>query len=274
MGLVTGLVVRKIRCAFFEFRLPRPCVLMVICLLQLLMAMDSSLAGQTPSVDTRPTQEVRTDQTPETATISEDAEDLLKGDLADHWQNYSSEPPDEKSPVWRISTLSGEDEPILVCTGTPKGFLLTRRRFEEFELALEWRFPRDADGNSGVLVFTQNEPRIWPTSVQIQLHQPMAGSVFPSGDAVTDNTTNAVPDLIRPVGVWNECRVIGAGGRMSVEVNGRKIGEVTGAKPAVGGIALQSEGSEVHFRRIRLYDRKPLAVETPAKPAATLPTGN
>ena len=44
-------------------------------------------------------------------------------------------------------------------------------------------------------------------------------------------------------------------GRVSVVINGKKVGEVTGCKPSVGSIALQSEGSEVHFRRIML---KPL----------------
>ena len=140
----------------------------------------------------------------------------------------------------------------MICSGEPKGFLYTTETCTEFELTLEWKFPKDADGNSGVLVYTQDEPRIWPTSMQVQLHQPKAGSVFPSGDAMSDQSSELERDLARPVGTWNEGKIISRGGRLSVEVNGKNAGEVSGAKPSSGSIALQSEGSVVHFRRIRL----------------------
>ena len=98
--------------------------------------------------------------------------------------------------------------------------------------------------------------------MQVQLHQPKAGSVFPSGDAMSDHTSEAEPDLARPVDNWNEGKIVSQGGRLSVEVNGKKAGEVSGAKPSTGSIALQSEGSVVHFRRIRLRKRLVVAPET------------
>ncbi|MCA9010760.1 MAG: DUF1080 domain-containing protein, partial [Planctomycetaceae bacterium] len=89
--------------------------------------------------------------------------------------------------------------------------------------------------------------------MQVQLHQPKAGSVFPSGDATSDQSSELENDLARPVDTWNEVRILSRkDGHLSVEVNGRKAGEVTGANPSTGSIALQSEGSVVHFRRIRL----------------------
>ena len=94
--------------------------------------------------------------------------------------------------------------------------------------------------------------------MQVQLHQPKAGSVFPSGDAMSDHTSEAEPDLARPVNVWNEGKIVSRGGRLSVEVNSKKAGEVSGAKPSSGSIALQSEGSVVHFRRIRLRKLSPV----------------
>ena len=116
--------------------------------------------------------------------------DLLTEDLTRHWRVFSSSPmPD--TPVWKvIREGSGDNEElILVCSGEPKGFLYTTEACSEFELTLEWKYPEDADGNSGVLVYTQDEPRLWPTSMQVQLHQPKAGSVFPSGDAMSDQTS-------------------------------------------------------------------------------------
>lgn len=184
--------------------------------------------------------------------------DLLTEDLTQHWRVFSSSPiPD--APVWKVirEGTGAEAELILVCSGEPKGFLYTTESCSEFELTLEWRYPNDEDGNSGVLVYTQDEPRIWPTSMQVQLHQPKAGSVFPSGDAMSDQTSEAESDLARPVNVWNDGKIVSRNGRLSVEVNSKKAGEVSGAKPSFGSIALQSEGSVVHFRRIRLRKLSP-----------------
>ncbi len=185
---------------------------------------------------------------------------LLTEDLTKHWRVFSSSAPMPEAPVWKVIREGSGDgqELTLVCSGEPKGFLYTRESCSDFELTLEWKYPEDADGNSGVLVYTQDEPRIWPTSMQVQLHQPKAGSVFPSGDAMSDHTSEAEPNLARPVNVWNEGKIVSRGGRLSVEVNSKKAGEVSGAKPSAGSIALQSEGSVVHFRRIRLRKLPPV----------------
>ncbi len=197
------------------------------------------------------------------STIDEhkaEAIDLLTEDLTKHWRVFSSSAPMSDAPVWKVIREGSGDaqELVLVCSGEPKGFLYTTESCSEFELTLEWKYPLDADGNSGVLVYTQDEPRIWPTSMQVQLHQPKAGSVFPSGDATSDQTSEAEPNLARPVNVWNEGKIVSRGGRLSVEVNSKKAGEVSGAKPSSGSIALQSEGSVVHFRRIRLRKLPPV----------------
>ena len=176
--------------------------------------------------------------------------DLIVPDLTRYWQCYNSDAKAGMSDVWRIVESGGDASPSLICTGQPKGFLYTIEKYADFELTLEWKFPTDANGNSGVLVYLQDEPRIWPTSMQIQFHQPKAGSVFPSGDAKSANTSEA--DLAGPVNSWNSCRIVSKAGQLSVEVNGKKAGETTGSVPASGSIALQSEGAEVHFRRIRV----------------------
>jgi len=202
--------------------------------------------------------------------------DLLTEDLTQHWRVFTSSPmPD--TPVWRvIREGSGDNEElILVCSGEPKGFLYTTEACSEFELTLEWKYPEDADGNSGVLVYTQDEPRLWPTAMQVQLHQPKAGSVFPSGDAMSDQTSEAESDLARPVNVWNDGKIVSRGGRLSVEVNSKKAGEVSGAKPSYGSIALQSEGSVVHFRRIRLRRLVPAEpVQAPEKAGSDVSATN
>jgi len=200
-----------------------------------------------------------------------DVVELLTEDLATHWKQFSSLPAVADAPVWKI--IRGEDgkEFVLVCSGEPKGYLHTTEPYADFEMTLEWKYPRDNDGNSGVLVYTQLEPRIWPTSMQIQLHQPKAGSVFPSGDAISNQSSEAEPELVRPVNTWNECKIVSRSGRLAVEVNGKKAGEVSGAKPFTGRIALQSEGSVVHFRRIRIRRLAPEKIDDETKSATPKP---
>lgn len=192
--------------------------------------------------------------TPPTPDESQDPfTSLLDEELPQRWKWFSSAPDVPLAAVWRIDRETGNNEPVLVCKGQPKGFLFTQETWTNYELQLEWRYPQDADGNSGVLVYVQDESRVWPTSIQVQLHQPKAGAIFPGGDAQSDNTTESTqPNLARPTGQWNECRIVSQGGRLSVEINGRKAGEITGATPSSGRIALQSEGSEVQFRRLKI----------------------
>jgi hypothetical protein len=170
------------------------------------------------------------------------------------WTSFSAENGTKLADVWKA--VKGEDgkDDVLICRGKPFGYLRTKKLYDNFEFRLEWKYPKDANGNSGVLIYTAKEDKIWPSAIQVQLHGPTAGSIFPSDTAKTDNKL-MVRDLSKPVGQWNTCVITAKAGRVSVVINGKKVGEVTGCKPSVGSIAIQSEGSEVHFRRIML---KPL----------------
>lgn len=187
---------------------------------------------------------------------SPESRDLLSNDLTRDWKCYHSDSQFSLQSVWKMTPAEDGGDPVLVCTGQPKGFLYTTETFADFELTLEWKFPKDANGNSGILLFVQEEPRIWPTSMQVQLHQPKAGSVIPSGDAKSDGMTDKT-DLARPIDSWNECRIVSRGGKLTVDINGTSAGETTGITPCSGRIGLQSEGSEVHFRRIRIRPLPP-----------------
>lgn len=178
--------------------------------------------------------------------------DLLTADLKQAWKAYPLESLEGTDADWSIVRDPTDSEFVLICRGRMKGFLWTLEKWQDFEFTGEWKYPADNDGNSGILVHTQREDRIWPTAIQIQLHQPKAGSIFPGGDAVSDNMLEVADGLAKPINSWNSCRVVCQGGRISVEINGKRAGEVTGARPVGGHLALQSEGSEVHFRRLRI----------------------
>ncbi|MCR9198413.1 MAG: DUF1080 domain-containing protein [Planctomycetaceae bacterium] len=196
---------------------------------------------------------------------------LLAGSLEETWTMFSSKENTRLSDVWKVVESGGEK--LLICTGTPKGFLITKRQYQNFELSFEWKYVSDPNGNSGVLAFTKNEPRLWPTSLQVQLHQPSAGSIFPSGDATSDSAKEAT-GLALEIGKWNKCRVVARNGKVSVEINGKQAGEVSGCNPYQGSIALQSEGSETHFRRIVIRELPEQAPSIADETSTSLPQPN
>lgn len=266
-------------CASFVLRLPASrtdCALKRVFAVIVLLSFSTSLVAQEPAgvpnpADVKDSAETQpANARPDEPTAESEFVDLLSGEFEKQWKVFAAEP----SPsVWKIVREPADAVPTLVCTGEIKGFLATVERYDDFELKFEWKYPKDANGNSGILVYTQDEERIWPTSVQIQLHQPKAGSIFPSGDAMTDNTRDVDLNLAHPVNMWNEGNIISRKGRLTVEINGKKAGEVTGARPSTGRIALQSEGSEVHFRNLKLrkLPPEPAPAATPEAPAATPP---
>ena len=235
--------------------------LRLLCVLLLALPQAAALGQTPPDTPTAPP----TDAPQPVPADAEPFKELLTGELKQAWKAYPAESLEGAEADWSVLKESADAEPILICRGRMKGFLWTLDTWQDFELTGEWKYPQDNDGNSGILVHTQREDRIWPTAVQIQLHQPKAGSIFPGGDAVTDNMLEAASGLARPINSWNECRVVCLGGRITVEINRKRAGEVTGARPAGGHVALQSEGSEVHFRRLRI--RRLSAKE----PAAAVP---
>ena len=144
-----------------------------------------------------------------------------------------------------------ELEDVLICTGQPSGYLRTRELYDNFEFSMEWRYPNFPHVNSGILIHTSGADKIWPRSIQVQLHRPMAGSIFPTGGARSANRIH-VNHLKLPVNKWHKCIVTCKDGTVAVWINGEKAGEVTECDPRRGSIALQSEGQEIHFRRIMI----------------------
>ncbi len=178
---------------------------------------------------------------------------LISGKLSEIWKLYAAEDVAVDQNTW---TLNGSaEEPVLICTGKPYGYLRTHKRYSNFEFRFEWQYPQKDSGNSGVLLFTQDEDMIWPQAIQVQLHHNKSGSVFPIGGAKSDQAIQVQQSSYQH-DRWNECLIISQDGTVSVRVNGVKQGEITGCVPHSGHIALQSEGSLVKFRRVRIRDTK------------------
>jgi hypothetical protein len=176
---------------------------------------------------------------------------------------------------WRVEV--GPDTPssegifrvqdgLLVCSGQPTAVLRTAGEFEDYELTLEWRWaPGSAGGNSGLLLHcsTPRARGLWPRCIEAQLKSGAAGDFHLMGDGVTlepsgdasRRSGSRVPRVSgseRPVGEWNAIRVVCEGDRLSVYLNGELANGGSGASERRGAIGLQSEGAEIHFRRVDL----------------------
>ncbi|MEZ6056210.1 MAG: DUF1080 domain-containing protein [Planctomycetaceae bacterium] len=195
---------------------------------------------------------------------------LASGKLADEdWVFFSSKKESPPSETWNV--IQAEGKPVLVCNGKPHGYVRTKQSFANFEMGLEWKYPSDESGNSGILLFTTGEEHIWPTAIQVQLHQPTVGSIFGSEGGKVETEVRTMNHFSRPVNQWNEMHIVSQQGMVTVTINGKEVGTVKVLTPKMGTVGLQSEGSEIHFRNV--WIRK--LSDTAASPATgTDPAGS
>jgi len=195
---------------------------------------------------------------------------LFDGTSLDRWHFYCRDDSVAKSDVCSI------EDGVLQITGRPSGYLATKRWYRDYVLELEWRWQAGSSGgNSGVLVHT-TAPLLffgWPRSLEVQLQAGHAGDFWVIGKGVDlrvederarrrsprpgdQHTHRRVRNLTdgseRPIGSWNSMRVVCRDTEIEVFVNGELVNHGTACTETEGAIALQSEGTPIEFRSIRL----------------------
>ena len=153
---------------------------------------------------------------------------------------------------------------VMRCNGRPAGYIYTAQDYTNFELTLEWRFdPEAGAGNSGVLLRVQEPRKVWPRSIEAQLHSRNAGDIWNIdafnmvANAERTNgrrTVKALPTNEKPLGEWNRYRIRLHGGQLTLEVNGEIQNTATWCEELSGPIGLQSEGAVIEFRNIRIRE--------------------
>ncbi len=174
-----------------------------------------------------------------------------------------------KRDVWTIK------DGVLSCKGRPAGYLQTKRWYRDYELQLQWRWPGDKGGNSGVLVHTTTPLLFygWPKSMEVQLQASSAGDFWVIGKGVDVRVTDEATRRPKPVpgnqhshrrirrlpgqfensvGQWNSMKVVCRGDDIKVFVNDKLVNHGTNSTVTQGAIALQSEGTPIEFKKIRL----------------------
>lgn len=200
---------------------------------------------------------------------------LYNGKDLNNW--YSDVPATDKDPNLRKSFIIRDGN--LVSMGTPEGHLLTKEKYENYRLELEYRFA-GKPGNCGVLVHAST-PRalygMFPKSIEVQMMHSNAGDFWcivedikvenmearrgPKENwGITEGKERRVKNLTdnseKPLGEWNKMTIECRGDKIKVWVNGDLVNDGFGATAQKGQIALQAEGAEVEFRKVDLTPLK------------------
>ncbi|MFK7910600.1 MAG: DUF1080 domain-containing protein [Akkermansiaceae bacterium] len=170
------------------------------------------------------------------------------------------------------------------CTGDPVGVIRMKKPIKNFELVCEWMHKKHA-GNSGVFAWATQasidnlvagKGRL-PEGIEIQVLDlgyeedwvkkkgkpadwfTSHGDVFPTGSAKMKpfpptNGKRGFPRkrLTKGINQWNHYYIRAINGEVRLWVNGEEVSGGTQCDPAEGYLCLESEGSPVEFKNIRL----------------------
>ena len=171
------------------------------------------------------------------------------------------------------------------CTGTPVGVIRSQKVYTNLELVVEWRHLKSA-GNSGVFIWTPEEslklePNQLPHGIEVQVldhgytekfekengKKPdwftSNGDVFPVGSSDMEPFPPVAPggkrsfprkELSKGTPEWNHYYIRAINGEVRLWVNGEEVSGGTNCTPRTGYICLESEGSPVEFRNLRIRE--------------------
>lgn len=177
------------------------------------------------------------------------------------------------------------NDDLVVCSGQPVSVLRTQKTYRNFELIFEWCHQQPA-GNSGVFIWAtppsieklsaSGKPGL-PDGIECQILDHAFtdkmkaagkatdwfgthGDVFPVRVKMTPfpptspNGERSFPRklLTKGHGEWNHYYIRAINGEVRLWVNGGEVSGGTACDPADGYICLESEGSPIHFRRLRI----------------------
>ncbi|MEW6305420.1 MAG: DUF1080 domain-containing protein [Verrucomicrobiota bacterium] len=171
---------------------------------------------------------------------------------------------------------------MIISTGIPTGVMRTERMYENFIIELEWRHMKPG-GNAGL--FLWGDPITSPgvpfaRGIEVQILEnsygegnanknvsfTTHGDIFPIHGAkmratgrTSKNGGRSFPmeERAKDSPEWNHYRVVATNGVVRLSVNGKEVAVGEECSPRKGYICLESEGSECHFRNIRLKELPP-----------------
>ncbi len=208
-----------------------------------------------------------TDEALNTLTAKEQAEHwrlLFDGKTTGGWRGYRQQTmPDGWKAVDGALTRVG--------TATD---IITVDQFGDFDLKIDWNIA--PNGNSGILYrVTEDDDVSWKTAPEFQVIDNAYKGLKPAQFAGSNYDLHPPSrDVTRPVGTWNETRILARGNHVEHWLNGVKIVEYDFgsddwqqrmlaskfkelphyAKAKKGHIGLQDHGDRVAYRNIKIRE--------------------
>ncbi len=214
---------------------------------------------------------VQAADTPNTLTTQEKADGwalLFDGTTTQGWRGYKKETMPEG---WKI--VDG----ALTLSGPRAGDIITKDQYENFDFRFEWKISKN--GNSGVFYLVQEAPELQNTYNSGPEYQVLDNSGHPDAKNGPDRFAGAnyalqapTKDVTKPIGQWNQGRIVKNGARVEHWLNGEKVVEYelwsdawkaqvaaskfntmpAYAKAKKGHLALQDHGDAVSFRSLKI----------------------
>jgi len=192
---------------------------------------------------------------------------LFDGSSVEHWRGFRHD-------NFPVQNWESRNDVLQTVDGAQSVDLITRNKYEDFELQLEWRI--SSGGNSGILFnVSEDVEQPWQSGPEMQLlddekhpdgrnPKTSAGSLF--GVIAPQNKH------LNPAGEWNQTRIVVSKCHVEYWLNGSKVVEYelgsdtfkslvkdsqfanqpSYASQKTGHIVLQSYKSQVGFRNIRI----------------------
>ncbi|MFO0911660.1 MAG: DUF1080 domain-containing protein [Pirellulales bacterium] len=198
------------------------------------------------------------------ATVARGADDdgfvpLFDGRTLDGWVNINCGPD-----TWSVR------DGMIHCTGKPIGELRTTKMYQNFVVELEWRH-LEPQGNAGLFVWADALPargQPFHRAVEVQVLDGREGQGYTSdGDVFPIHGATMKPDngrggmrafpterRVKASPEWNHYRVTCQDGAIQLAVNGKVVTTGSDCHPRRGYICLESEGSPVQFRNLRIKE--------------------
>jgi len=169
------------------------------------------------------------------------------------------------------STFSARDG-MIVSTGKPTGTMRTERMYENFIMDVEWRHMKPG-GNAGVFIWGDPLTHVgqpFSRGIEVQVLDGRESKDYTSdGDVFSIWGASMKPDRPHPSG-WERClpsekrakpspewyhyRISCNDGTLKLAVNGKEVSGASMCRPRKGYICLESEGSECHFRNLKIQE--------------------
>jgi hypothetical protein len=226
-------------------------------------------ADTAASASTPPAADTSAGATAAAPDAAGDWQPLFDGTDLRQWRGYQRQ---TVPAAWRVE--NGALAFIPVAEQDARGDLMSREQFGDFELEYEWRVVPGA--NSGVMWrVSEDRPRPWHTGPEMQVLDDARhtdGRIPSHRAGALYDLVVPPPDIARPVGEYNQARVVVRGSRVQLHLNGRQTADVDFeseagrqlvakskfdtlpgfARNPRGHIVLQDHGDTVYYRNIRV----------------------